>query len=106
MSGVDSIIVDSQLPRPEETTTPDADTVPGASAAKGPPLPQTESSAPSQGVATAAAVSKVTLYIRPEQVLAVEEIQLKERRRTGQKRDKSELVQEALDLLIEKYQAA
>ncbi len=48
-------------------------------------------------------VSKVTLYIRPDQVFAVEAIQLAERQRTGQKPDKSELIQEALDLLIEKY---
>ena len=49
------------------------------------------------------AVEKVTLYIRPEQVVALEQIQLAERQRTGKKPKKSELVQEALDLLIEKY---
>ncbi len=49
------------------------------------------------------AVEKVTLYIRPEQVVALEQIQLAERLRTGKKPKKSELVQEALDLLIEKY---
>jgi hypothetical protein len=48
-------------------------------------------------------LAKVTLYVRPDQVLAVEKIQLAERERTGKRRDKSELVQEALDLLIEKY---
>jgi hypothetical protein len=47
--------------------------------------------------------AKVTLYIREDQVLAIEKIQVKERERTGQKKDKSELVQEALDLLIKKY---
>ena len=52
------------------------------------------------------ALAKVTLYVRPDQVLAVEEIQLRERRRTGAKPDKSALVQEALDLLIEKYSRA
>jgi hypothetical protein len=50
-----------------------------------------------------AALSKVTLYVRPEQVLAIEEIQLAERKRTGKKPDKSDLMQEALDLLIQKY---
>jgi hypothetical protein len=49
------------------------------------------------------ALTKVTLYVRPEQVLAIEEIQVRERRRTGRRRDKSELIQEALDLLIERY---
>lgn len=49
---------------------------------------------------------KVTLYVRPEQVMELEEIQLKERRRTGTRPDKSDLVQEALDLLIAKYRAA
>ena len=48
-------------------------------------------------------LSKVTLYVRPEQVVGVESIQLAERKRTGQRPDKSALVQEALDLLISKY---
>lgn len=47
--------------------------------------------------------AKVTLYVRPDQVEGLEEIQLAERRRTGKKPDKSDLVQEALDLLIHKY---
>ena len=55
------------------------------------------------GEETTAALSKVTVYVRPEQVLAVEEIQLAERKRTGRRKDKSDLYQEALDLLIEKY---
>jgi hypothetical protein len=41
--------------------------------------------------------------VRPDQVTGLEEIQLAERRRTGVKPDKSDLVQEALDLLIQKY---
>ncbi|MBL8151684.1 MAG: hypothetical protein JNN15_17290 [Blastocatellia bacterium] len=48
-------------------------------------------------------VAKVTLYIRPDQVLAIEKIQLAERERTGSRRDKSLLIQEAIDLLVEKY---
>ena len=48
-------------------------------------------------------LSKVTLYVRPDQIIAIEAIQLSERRRTGQRRDKSSLVQEALDLLVKKY---
>lgn len=48
-------------------------------------------------------VAKVTLYIRPEQVLAIEKIQLAERERTGQRKDKSVLIQEAIDLLVEYY---
>jgi hypothetical protein len=48
-------------------------------------------------------LAKVTLYVRPDQVTGLEEIQLDERRRTGAKPDKSDLVQEALDLLIHKY---
>ena len=48
-------------------------------------------------------IEKVTLYIRSEQVIALEQIQLAQRQRTGKKPKKSELVQEALDLLIEKY---
>jgi hypothetical protein len=48
-------------------------------------------------------LAKVTLYVRPDQVTAVEDIQLTLRKRTGKKPDKSDLIQEALDLLIEKY---
>jgi len=48
-------------------------------------------------------LEKVTLYVRPEQVMQLEEIQLQERRRTGKRPDKSDLVQEALDLLVQKY---
>jgi Arc/MetJ-type ribon-helix-helix transcriptional regulator len=48
-------------------------------------------------------LEKVTLYVRPEQVVHIEEIQLQQRRRTGKRPDKSDLVQEALDLLIQKY---
>jgi hypothetical protein len=46
---------------------------------------------------------KATYYIRPEQVVALESIQLEERQKTGKRKDKSELVQEALDLLSAKY---
>ena len=48
-------------------------------------------------------LSKVTIYLRPDQIIAIETIQLSERRRTGQRPDKSSLVQEALDLLVKKY---
>lgn len=50
-------------------------------------------------------VSKVTLYIRPDQVVALERIQLEQREKTGKKPDKSVLVQEALDMLTEKYRS-
>ncbi len=61
---------------------------------------------PSSDQARAAAkksLAKVTLYLRPDQVESVEDIQHAERKRTGKKPDKSDLYQEALDLLIEKY---
>lgn len=48
-------------------------------------------------------LAKVTMYVRAEQIEAVEEIQFNERKRTGKKPDKSDLFQEALNLLIEKY---
>lgn len=56
-------------------------------------------------VASKPTLAKVTLYIRPDQVEAIEEIQLAQRRKTGKKPDKSDLVQEALDLLAEKYRS-
>jgi hypothetical protein len=58
---------------------------------------------PPSAPATRPKLEKVTLYVRPDQVLRIEEIQLQERRRTGKRPDKSDLVQEALDLLIERY---
>lgn len=48
-------------------------------------------------------VAKITLYVRPDQVVAIEQIQLNERVRTGSKPDKSALIQEAIDLLSQKY---
>ena len=54
-------------------------------------------------VAAPAKLAKVTMYVRPEQITSIEEIQFNERKRTGKKVDKSDLFQEALDLLITKY---
>lgn len=48
---------------------------------------------------------KTTVYLRADQITAIEEIQLIERRRTGRKPDKYALAQEAFDLLIAKYTA-
>lgn len=42
---------------------------------------------------------KATFYITQAQVIALEELRL-ERRRQGEKTDKSELVRQAIDLLI------
>ena len=60
-------------------------------------------SSSSRKLQTSTELTKVTLYVRPDQVVGVESIQLSERKRTGQRPDKSSLVQEALDLLINKY---
>lgn len=49
--------------------------------------------------------AKVTLYIRLDQVAAIEEIQLDQRRKTGKKPDKQDLIQEAVDLLIREYRS-
>ena len=46
---------------------------------------------------------KATYYIRPDQDIALASIQLTERQRSGRRCDKSELVREALDLLMSKY---
>jgi hypothetical protein len=80
--------------QPDDGTDTNSDSLsPSAAPARsGPVVP-----APKQ------ALQKVTLYVRPEQIILLEEIQLKERRRTGVRPDKSALVQEALDLLIQKY---
>jgi len=67
------------------------------------PSPPGESSFPGEPT-PAPKLVKATYYIRSEQVIALESIQLAERQRLGKRRDKSELIQEALDLLIAKYQ--
>jgi hypothetical protein len=56
-----------------------------------------------EGVETKDPLAKVTLYIRPDQVVSIEDIQLSVRKSTGKRPDKSALMQEALDLLIDKY---
>jgi hypothetical protein len=48
-------------------------------------------------------LKKLTAYILPEHYIALEEIQLSELKKTGKKPDKLDLFQEALELLIEKY---
>lgn len=66
--------------------------------------PATPELGTSPGGGAKPALVKATIYIRPEQVFAIESIQLAQRQRTGQKPDKSDLLQEAVDLLIAKYQ--
>lgn len=46
---------------------------------------------------------KTTIFIRNDQMIELEQIQVDERRRTGIKPDKYLLAQEAYDLLIQKY---
>lgn len=58
---------------------------------------------PSEEVETKEPLAKVTLYIRPDQVVSIEDIQLAVRKSTGKRPDKSALMQEALDMLIDKY---
>ena len=60
---------------------------------------------PSPPKPTAEKLMKATYYIRPDQDIALASIQLTERQRSGRRCDKSELVREALDLLINKYSA-
>ena len=51
-------------------------------------------------------LAKVTFYVRRDQVVDIEAIQLEQRQRTGTRPDKSALIQEALDLLKQKYRHA
>ncbi len=46
---------------------------------------------------------KGTYYLELDQITALETIQLKQRKETGFKPDKSSLVREAINLLAEKY---
>lgn len=45
----------------------------------------------------------MTISVRRDQLLALEEVQLHVRRRTGERITKQDLIQEALDLLIKEY---
>ena len=58
---------------------------------------------PSPPKPTVEKLMKATYYIRPDQDIALASIQLAERQRSGRRCDKSELVREALDLLVSKY---
>ena len=58
---------------------------------------------PSPPKPTVEKLMKATYYIRPDQELALASIQLVERQRSVRRCDKSEMVLEALDLLVSKY---
>ncbi|GEM_PF-1504292 len=46
---------------------------------------------------------KATFYLAPDDVIALEELQLQIRKRTGRKANKSELMREAIALLVKEY---
>jgi len=46
---------------------------------------------------------KATFYLAPDDVIALEELQLAIRKRTGRKANKSELMREAIALLVKEY---
>jgi hypothetical protein len=46
---------------------------------------------------------KATFYLAPDDVIALEELQLQIRKRTGRKANKSELMREAIALLMKEY---
>ena len=60
-------------------------------------------SSPQKAEETAEKLRKATYYIRPEQDITLETIQLSEHQKSGKRKDKSELVREAIDLLASKY---
>jgi hypothetical protein len=46
---------------------------------------------------------KATFYLTPDDIIALEELQLQIRKRTGRKANKSELMREAIALLVKEY---
>lgn len=46
---------------------------------------------------------KATFYLAPDDVIALEELQLQIRKRHGRKANKSELMREAIALLVKEY---
>ncbi len=46
---------------------------------------------------------KATFYLAPQDIIALEELQLSIRKRTGRKANKSELMREAIALLVKEY---
>lgn len=47
---------------------------------------------------------KATFYLDPNDVITLEELQLQIRKREGRKANKSELIREAIALLVKEYQ--
>ena len=47
---------------------------------------------------------KATFYLAPNDIIALEELQLSVRKREGRKANKSELIREAISLLIKSYE--
>ena len=52
---------------------------------------------------TAPGLVKATFYLAPDDIIALEELQLQIRKRTGRKANKSELMREAIALLVKEY---
>lgn len=52
---------------------------------------------------SAAGLVKATFYLTPDDVITLEELQLAIRKRTGRKVNKSELMREAIALLVKEY---
>lgn len=58
---------------------------------------------PSDSHGAASGLVKATFYLSPDDVIALEELQLAIRKRTGRKMNKSELMREAIALLVKEY---
>ncbi|MBI1744930.1 hypothetical protein HYR54_17950 [Candidatus Acetothermia bacterium] len=60
---------------------------------------------PSQnGEPNPADLVKATFYLAPDDIISLEELQLSVRKREGRKANKSELIREAISLLIKSYE--
>lgn len=85
--GVDKVFFDSPAP------------------AKAVPAKKAKPAAKRQAVQENGNLIKATYYIRDEQDDLLVDVQRAIKKQTGEKRDKSDLIREAIDLLIKKYGA-
>jgi hypothetical protein len=82
--------------RPSANNSTDTKISKAATAASSPALSDEETF-------NASDLVKATFYLAPNDIIALEELQLSVRKREGRKANKSELIREAITLLVKSY---
>jgi hypothetical protein len=74
---------------------------PAAKRTRAPALPSLDGD---EGGLNSSELVKATFYLAPDDIIALEELQLSVRKREGRKANKSELIREAISLLVKTYE--